>query len=70
MPNPSIVSLIASEISAFIRSFYSTSNGYTNYFNKLANTDWQNARQCRISHQTWPVTNNKKTSELLKFSRT
>jgi len=41
-----------------------------NYFNKLANTHWQNAPQCRISHQTWPVINNKKTSELLKFSRT
>jgi len=31
-----------------------------NYFNKLANTHWQNTRQCRISHQTWPVINNKK----------
>jgi len=25
-----------------------------NYFNKLANTHWQNAPQWRISHQTWP----------------
>jgi len=40
-----------------------------NYFNKLANTHWQNAPQCRISHQTWPVINNKKTTELLKLSR-
>jgi len=39
-----------------------------NYFNKLANTHWQNAPH--ISHQTWPVINNKKTSELLKLSRT
>jgi len=39
-----------------------------NYFNKLAITHWQNAP--RVSHQTWPVINNKKTSELLKFSRT
>jgi len=31
-----------------------------NYFNKLANTHWQNAPQCRISHQIWPVINNKK----------
>jgi len=23
-----------------------------NYFNKLANTHWQSAPQCRISHQT------------------
>jgi len=41
-----------------------------NHFNTLANTHWQNAPQCRISHQTWPVINNKKTSELLKLSRT
>jgi len=41
-----------------------------NYFNILANTHWQNAPQCRISHQTWPVISNKKTSELLKLSRT
>jgi len=41
-----------------------------NSFNKLANNHWQTAPQCRISHQTWPVTNNKKTSELLQFSRT
>jgi len=41
-----------------------------NYFNKLANTHWQNAPQWRISHQTWPLINNKRASELLKFSRT
>jgi len=42
-----------------------------NQFNTLANTHWQNAPQCRISHQTWPVINNNKTSELLKsLSRT
>jgi len=41
-----------------------------NYFNTLANTHWKNAPQCRISHQTWPVINNKKTSELLKLSPT
>ncbi|XP_044317430.1 uncharacterized protein LOC123038043 [Drosophila rhopaloa] len=41
-----------------------------NHFSKLANTYWQNTPQCRISHQTWPVINNKKTSELLNFSRT
>jgi len=35
-----------------------------NYFSKLANTRWQNAPQCRISHQTWPVINNKKASEI------
>jgi len=29
-----------------------------NYFNKRANTYWQNAPQCRISHQTWPVISN------------
>jgi len=40
------------------------------YFNTIANTHWQNAPQCRISQQTWPVENNKKTSELLKLSRT
>jgi len=40
------------------------------YFSILANIHWQNEPQCRISHQTWPVINNKKTSELLKFSRT
>jgi len=34
------------------------------FFNKLANTHWQNAPQ------TWPVISSKKTSELLKFSRT
>jgi len=28
-----------------------------NYFFKLTNTHWQNAPQCRISHQTWPVVN-------------
>jgi len=36
----------------------------------LANTHWENAPQCRISHQTRPVINGKETSELLKFSRT
>jgi len=41
-----------------------------NYFKKLANTHWQNAPQCRIYHQTWPVINNKKSLDLLKFSRT
>jgi len=41
-----------------------------NYFNTLANTFWQNAPQCRISHQAWPVISNKKSSELLKLSRT
>jgi len=30
-----------------------------NHFNTLANTHWQNAPQCLISHQTWPVINNK-----------
>jgi len=40
------------------------------HLNTLANTHWQNAPHCRISHQTWPVINNKKTSELLKLSRT
>jgi len=40
------------------------------YFKKLSYTHWQNAPQCRIAHQTWPVRNNKKTSELLKFSST
>jgi len=40
------------------------------YFNTLANTHWQNAPQCLISLQTWPVINNKKTSELLKLRRT
>jgi len=30
-----------------------------NFFNELANTHWENAPQCRISHQTWPVINNK-----------
>jgi len=37
-----------------------------NYFNTLANTHWQNAPQCRISYQTWPVINNNKN----KLSRT
>jgi len=41
-----------------------------NLFNKLANTHWQNAPQYRFSNKTWPVINNRKTSELLKFSRT
>jgi len=31
-----------------------------NSFNKLANTLWQSATQCRVSHQTWPVINSKK----------
>jgi len=31
-----------------------------NYFYTLANTHWQNALQCRISHQIWPVINNQK----------
>jgi len=39
-------------------------------FNKLANTHWKNAPQCRTSHQTRLVINSKKTTELLKFSRT
>jgi len=40
------------------------------HFNTLADTHWQNAPQSRISHQTCPVINKKKTSELLKLSRT
>jgi len=41
-----------------------------NLFNKLAITHWQNAPQYRFSNKTWPVINNRKTSELFKFSRT